>query len=212
MNHEAAIIGGFGNQLFQWAVGYSTALSLGARFVVSKCLLDDVFHLPEHDIAKEGLPFRTYGQDQSSLTYTRSQAREWFKFKTRIKTPSHPVVAHVRRGDYPGAGYPVISEKAFITAAGTAKVHFVSNEKAGGIDHTCSFLPDFFTLMAAKKLYRSNSAFSWWAAVLGDNEAVLSPRIEGLKAGKEHDEVPFEEGNHCKLADLPMCSDLYLEP
>lgn len=206
------IIGGFGNQLFQWAGGYARAMAAGEPFRVGKCHLDRVFELPPHETVEGNLEFMGYFQDQDSLLYTRSQVREWFLFKKRFEVQAHRTVAHVRRGDYLGAGYPVVTEKAFAAAAGDPELHFVGNENAGGPDHTLSFLPDFFTLMEARTLYRSNSSFSWWAHVLGENERVFSPRIDGFTGGEEYDEVPFEEGNHCRLSDLPMCTDLHLSP
>ena len=100
------IIGGFGNQMFQWAGGYARALAAGEPFVVAQCELDRVFDLPPHETAERDLKFRGYFQDQDSLQYTRSQVREWFRFKSAIDAPAFPVVAHVRRGGLRGGGLP----------------------------------------------------------------------------------------------------------
>ena len=91
---------------------------------------------------------------------------------------------------------------------------FVTEEsphRVDGIPEDLSFLPDFYRLVNASVLLRANSTFSFLAGLLNTG-IVLSPRIDGLVGGKEHDDVNFEVGNHCRLADLSFCSDLFVAP
>lgn len=63
-------------------------------------------------------------------------------------------------------------------------------------DPTLEFLPDFFVLMNADVLFRANSTFSFWAALLGD-VVTYSPVVEG-KTGLRTD-IDFVYGNHPKM-------------
>ncbi len=127
-------------------------------------------------------------------------------------------MAHIRRGDFTGYGYPVVSEEAFDSACryyfGCIEgLSFVSEEhpsKCDGIPDDLSFLPDFYRLMRAPTLMRANSSFSFVAGLLG-NGIVLSPRIDGLTGGVEHDNVKFEAGNHCRLSHHDFCTDLFVQ-
>lgn len=181
--------------------------------------------------ARGDIEFRGYAQMQSCLTYTKQQAQEWFTIRPEIKqvldrilanrTPiiMDSIVAHRRVGDYFGYGYPVIGEESYRKAArhyfgSDNRLVFAMEEKP--VDHSplsdeLAFLPDFYRMMQAPVLMRGNSTFSFMAGLLG-NGLVLSPRINGLAGGVEHNNVRFEAGNHCKLADFDFCSDLYVSP
>lgn len=175
------------------------------------------------------IEFRGYAQMQSCMTYTKRQAQEWLRISPewtpaldRIMghyCPNDAIVAHHRLGDFIGYSYPVVSRLSYNQAAmhyfGFGRqIEFVSEEAPlphPGIPDDLSFLPDFYRLMKAPTLMRANSTFSFVAGLLG-NGLVLSPWIDGLKGGVEHDEVRFEAGNHCKLADFDFCSDLHVAP
>lgn len=123
---------------------------------------------------------------------------------------------HYRRGDYASAGYPLVG-RASVTAAMrkfgiTESARVVSDEDVRtdqAFPGELSFVPDFITLMRAPVLFRANSSFSYWAAVLGHGR-VFSPVITGLAGGVEHDNVPFIEGNSARLAGLPFVTELHL--
>jgi len=110
--------------------------------------------------------------------------------------------------------------RSFINATkelvpGCESCGIVSDEIPGKdpfLPDTMSFLPDFYRLMNAPILFRSNSSFSYWAAVLGDNNVVFAPIIEGLEGGREHDRVPFVVGNRPRISMHDFCTDLHLEP
>lgn len=171
--------------------------------------------------------FRGYCQNQKSLIYTRSEAREWFKitqpYKERLADHLRglPVVLwHYRDGDFRGYNYPVVGLRSFVNATrellpGCESYGIVSEEiprKAPSLPDQLAFLPDFYRLMNAPILFRSNSSFSYWAAVLGDRNTIFAPIIEGLEGGKEHDRVQFVVGNYPRLSTHTFCTDLHLKP
>jgi hypothetical protein len=133
--------------------------------------------------------------------------------------PNDTIVAHHRLGDFIDCSYPVVSRRSYKNAAlayfGEDRgLEFVAEEcplPHVGLPDDISFLPDFYRLMMAPTLLRANSTFSFVAGLLNKG-VVLSPRIDGLKGGVEHDGVRFEAGNHCKLADFDFCTDLHVSP
>ncbi len=173
--------------------------------------------------------FRGYAQMQPCMIYTRRQAREMLRFRPEIeqvlrriianRTPitRDSIVAHQRVGDYPGYGYPVISRQSYRDAAvhyfgSCAHLAFVAEEQPVALEplpDELSFLPDFYRMTQAPTLMRANSSFSFVAGLLSSG-LVLSPRIDGLAGGVEHDGVKFEAGNHCRLSHHDFCSDLYM--
>ena len=130
------------------------------------------------------------------------------------------VLAHRRIGDYPGAGFPVVSLDSYIKCAvkfgyDPEKIWWITEENP--TDHVMlrgdlGFLPDFIRMMRSKVLLRGNSTFSYWAGVLGDCK-VYSPLIKGrnLAGGREQD-VEFIEGNWPAPSDFDFVSDLHLKP
>ena len=178
----------------------------------------------------QDIEFRGYAQ-MMPLPYTKRQAQKWLRIKPDLlpalnRILSHhttimadSIVAHYRAGDYLSLGYPVISRQSYLDAAvkyfgSCAHVTFVAEENPlphTGLPDELSFLPDFYRLLMAPTLMRGNSTFSFVAGLLG-NGVVLSPRIDGLEGGKEHDGVKFEAGNHCRLSDHSFCSDLHVAP
>ncbi len=170
-----------------------------------------------------------WGLHQKCLLYTRTDARRWFKFRTEIEKElayiqQRELVGHLRERDFVSMeDYIAVSHMSYIDTCEQfgidfVEFYFVSENLAlsrapfpvTGLD----FLGDFYTMMRAKILFRSNSTFSYWAAVLGNAERVFSPKLDGIKpiAGVMQD-VPFVEGNHCAISCVhPNCSDLHLSP
>lgn len=235
--------GGFGNQLSQFAFARAYAERHGMDLCCSPWAGSEIFALDTLP-AVTGLPrvtetellngyvptgdidIRGYFQQQSALIYTRTQAREWFKLRRDIdhRLKSLPSignrVCHLRRGDYSGYGYVVVSLESYLDAAtqhdiASTTLYFIGEDGAknrpnAGFDGALEFLPDFYRMMSAKILFRANSTFSWWASVLGDART-LAPVIEGLGGGKEHD-CKFVEGNWPRFANLDFVTDLHLQP
>jgi hypothetical protein len=179
---------------------------------------------------KSDIEFRGYAQMQESMVYTKRQAQSWLKIRPehlaaldRLRQhhfPKDTIVAHHRKGDFISYSYPVVSRLSCRQQAhryfgfGSRDITYVSEEfplTATGLPDGLEFLPDFYRLMMAPTLMRANSTFSFVAGLLG-NGLVLSPRIDGLVGGVEHDNVQFEAGNHCRLANLDFCSDLHVVP
>jgi hypothetical protein len=122
-------------------------------------------------------------------------------------------IAHFRRTDisrknYVG-GHSMVSKKSYHDAfekfgVDRDKVEWVSDEKSIGWDwkgeppiisgRRISWLPDFLKLVFARKIFRSNSSFSVWAAWLSDAE-VFSPWLHEYSPGKEVD-FEYVSGNH----------------
>ena len=183
----------------------------------------------EMDLAPDetNVVIRAYAQSQEAMIYTKRQAQEWLSFRystmeilndpaAAVLSHRDEIVAHRRVGDFrgPGSLWPVISEKSYRDAAPMLQLSFVTQENPtphGDLPAEISFLPDFYRLAAARFLLRGNSSFSWVAALLGSAD-IWSPRIDGLAPGIEHDGVRFERGNHCKLGNFGLCSDLHVEP
>lgn len=181
------------------------------------------------DTGDESVEFRGYAQMSHCTIYTKRDAQSLLKIRPEIlatlgRIREHhfrrdSIVAHHRKGDFIGYSYPVVSRLSYKLAAQhyfgfSAFPQYVSEEEptpANGLPSELAFLPDFYRLMMAPTLMRANSTFSFVAALLG-NGLVLSPRIDGLQGGVEHDNVLFEAGNHCKLADFSFCSDLHISP
>jgi hypothetical protein len=219
----AHLIGRFGNQMFQYCWARKTAEQQGRELHTNAWAGQKIFQLnePPLDGSEEMLP-EHYRQDQDSLIYSRADARRWFAWRPEVEqslsiVPTLGLVAHWRRGDYLSLGYPVVGLSAFLSAVvghgfGKETIGWSREESPhlhDGFTGELSFVPDFCRLMRARVLFRANSSFSWWAATLG-NGRVFSPIIDGLQGGIEHDAVPFVEGNHPKLAELPFITDLHL--
>lgn len=173
---------------------------------------------------KLDVEFRGYAQQENCVTYTRKKARDWLKFSRFILERHSPwgmgvILAHRRVGDYFGYGYPIIGEEAYRRACDewaldVRQLRFVTEEKPMGnvmMPDDLLFITDFYYMTTCSVLLRANSSFSFVAGLLNPN-IVLSPRIDGLQGGIEHDNVRFEVGNHCRLSDFDFCSDLIVAP
>lgn len=184
------------------------------------------------DAPKKDIELRGYFQQQRAMIYTRADARRWFTFRPEVLellvasyNPKKTHIAHRRVGDYFGYGYVVVSRKSYEQAM--SRLWFVREGFAWlhghgpntppedqsfvlGLPEHLGFMRDFFTMMRATVLFRSNSTFAWWAATLGHAE-IYSPVIEGLDGGKEQD-CTFVVGNHPRFANLDFVTDLTILP
>lgn len=203
------LIGRLGNKLFQYCYARAYAEKLGAKLVTPPWEGEELFDIPISNADSGDTVLTGYHQDQDSLIYTRSQVKEWLKFKKPI-VPIHAILCHRRVGDYAAAGYVVVSEKSYYDAMRKFYLYNFPHEFVTEENSTQGPLEDFKRLASCSVLFRGNSSFSWWAATLG-NGLVYSPVIEGLKGGKEQD-CEFVEGNWPRLANLAFTTDLHLAP
>ena len=224
------MLGRFGNQLFQYAFARAYADQNDCELRCDPWVGEYIFDIPKHRVQERFKTVRSeldfvpgevnielngYFQNQRALIYTRSQIRSWLKWNPEAIAPMHhhhdKVAAHLRRGDYFGYGYPVVSQKSYETACDVFGISYsdlvyISEEQGK------PFLDDFYRMTRADTLLRANSSFSWWAAVLADQEQqIFSPVVDGLEGGKEHD-VPFVRGNYPRFCNLDFVTDLHLEP
>lgn len=229
-------LGRFGNQLFRYAFARALCEQNGYELRTEPWVGESIFTLDGATHARpsgtEDIRIDEYRQAQKDLIYTRADCRRWFKIKPELEwNLSNFHVrwphAHFRRGDFAGAGYPLISRKAVDAAVAEhmfpgelrrnmrplGEYLVVSDEtpeRSNVFIGELAFLPDFYRLMRAPVLFRANSSFSYWAAVLGHGR-VFSPVITGLAGGVEHDNVPYVEGNWPRLAELEFVTDLHLK-
>ena len=235
---QTALIGRFGNQLFQYAYARSVCERYGVELGVPKWVGEEIFDLGVENSAKtdDSLPrceqlsecladgdFQINGYAQSSgcvSSYSKKDVERWFRFKPTVLdqletlVPIHRVVAHRRVGDYPGSGYPVVSKKSYENAVAwwrLGELEWVTEENPAyaGFPNHLGFLPDFWRMTKAVHLLRGNSSFSWWAASLCAGD-VYSPRIDGLVGGIEHD-CEFVRGNWPRIADIHGVDELRLK-
>lgn len=227
---SANLIGGLGNKLHIWAHAKSYAEQNGHELRTPPWVGEKIFTLGDHECKRPGGTetevLSGYFQSQKDLIYTRADCRRWFKLKPAIEAALEASLvtyrynlpyAHFRRGDYAGAGYPLISKKAvemaMIEHGIIGPCVSVSDDEPlvdPAFTGDLSMLPDFYRLMRAPILFRANSTFSWWAATLGYGR-IFSPVITGLLGGIEHDNVPYVPGNHTRCAELEFVTDLHLK-
>lgn len=237
-------LGRFGNCMFQ----YAFARAFCARYDYELCTDpwpgEQVFQIshPRCAIAEplhhehtafeelaqvEHISFRSYCQQQKCIDlYTRTLAREWFAWRPEIVermdqlAGDFPFIAHMRRGDYGGYGYVVVSDESYHECArriGLPELYEMSEENH---DHRLqpfggelAFVADFFRMTRAATLLRSNSTFAWWAATLApDSQRVFAPIIDGIEGGTVHRGCLFVEGNWPRFANLDFTTDLHLQP
>jgi hypothetical protein len=175
-----------------------------------------------------------YAQHEGCMIYTREQAKQWLKFKPEVEAllramgPFNDRIFHLRRGDYAWSEYLLVSADSYRNGAlqhGHKPDDFTPIEE-GLFDfrpqpfpHELAFLPDFWRLMQARILFRSNSTFAWVAALLGNAEHLYSPNLTGFPRPSEasglkgrYQFVPFVEGNWPAIAaDHDHTTDLHMK-
>lgn len=230
------LIGGFGNQLFQYAFARAYAEQIEATLQTPPWVGQRIFDLIDPSV-ETALPERTlqelhpgetnvalrgYFQNQTALDhYSRADVRRWFRLRpwavdVAADLPRHRLAAHRRVGDYVGLGFVIVSVQSYRRAC---EVHelaaddlvFVTEEQAQRMPDCDAagvpFLPDFLRCMRAEVLLRGNSTFSWWAAALGTGR-VFAPLVADLQSGER--DVDFVEGNHPRCISYGDLTDLYL--
>jgi FkbM family methyltransferase len=219
------LIGRFGNQLFQYVAARSKAEREGHTLATPPWIGEQLFEIPDASRSQDYVDVSAdikYGQHQEAITYTRRDVLNWLRFKPEMKAkldsfvPQGEIIAHLRRGDYAGYQYPLVSKKSYLKAAekfgfNPDEVKFVSEEEP--LTHPdftgeLAFLPDFYRMIRARVLLRANSSFSWWASTLGE-ALTFSPCIDGKPGGVESD-CEFAWGNAQRLANLDFTTDLHL--
>lgn len=217
------MIGRFGNQALQFLAAKAIAERDNLELRTPRWIGEKIFQIePTAEPDYSGDFMRGYSQNQERAIYTLTQVREWFRFQDWVVEALFalcaikPAVAHLRRGDYHGYGFPLCSVQSYYNAChkfaiDPTEMCFVSEENPaiGGMEVGFSWLPDFYTMATSKTLLRANSSFSFVAGMLNTGQ-VFSPRIDGLTGGEQI--VEFEAGNHCRLVDLEGFSDLNIKP
>jgi hypothetical protein len=240
-----------GNASMGFLHAYAHAKRVGATFVCTPWIGEQVFRLPEYGRstkACEAFPVRSeldlredetnvritgYAQNEKATRiYTKDEAIEWLKPRREESdilkyfrfTPHQRVAAHLRRGDYIGYGYPMVSMASYDRAIAHHKLnaHLSYNfetflliselcpQVEMGLPPQLSFLTDFTIMQTSSVLLRSNSSFSWLAGLLSKGR-VFSPVITpDMKGGVEHD-CAFIEGNWPRLSCLEGCGDLKIK-
>jgi hypothetical protein len=216
------MLGRFGNNAVQYLHARALAEATGSELRTPRWEGERIFQIPktaEPDYS--GAYLHGYFQNQESVNYTLSQVRSWFKFQPwveeslgNLKPDREMVVAHLRRGDYVGYSYPMISMDSYYRACvcfgfPPTKLCFVSEENPTQVTGIVDWLPDFYMMCKATTLLRANSTFSLIAGMLCTG-TVLSPNIDGLKGGEVHD-VDFVMGNHKRLTNLEGITDMRAE-
>lgn len=221
--------------MFQYAYSRAYAEQHNCDFECDEWMGSKIFELNDKPVTKsmpqhsevcieDGMvdfEFRGYAQSQKCMIYTKEDLDRFFKLKPEweglMNGTGHGILAHLRRGDYFGYGYPVVSNDSYISACEEynipkSRLEFVSEEHFKHVpecnDKGIGFLPDFLRMMNAEILLRGNSSFSWWAATLG-GMPVYSPVVDGLGAGEHH--CKFVKGNHPRFCNLSFVTDLYLK-
>lgn len=156
-----------------------------------------------------------------------SKIRQWLQFKDEFielfpKQLDYYVACHVRKQDYISKFshiYCNIAEISYIKSVKAYgyevnKIFWVSDDyPQTNIKCEFDFLQDFFTLMNADVLFRSNSTFGVWASILG-NAITYAPLVED-KVGY-HEDINFIHGNyprwtsnHCSASIQKPCDFIF---
>jgi hypothetical protein len=148
--------------------------------------------------------FHTILNDKDIRSWLTFQPK-WLSLYDHFKQAPYTAL-HMRKGDYKNLQHVfcLVSDESYYKAS-EENGHFdlnlqiMTEENPTPCQHAkeigAGFLPDFFKLMYATHLYRSNSTFSWWAGYLGNND-VYSPVVGNLVGLQT---VPFVKGNHPKI-------------
>lgn len=161
---QVSLSNGLGNRMFQYAFARSYAERHGFELHTPPCVLQQIFEINDPpalrnlplvagDHSRNGISFGVGDRDgdfditltgqrqhQEELTYTRSDAKRWFKLRPEIEdlvknVPSMEVVANLRRGDYTYSCNPfvVVSEQSYFDACDQfgidkGKMYFLNGE------------------------------------------------------------------------------------
>lgn len=135
-------------------------------------------------------------QDQRRVDIlSKAKVRSWFQFAPKyLFVPPYLGgydAAHLRRGNF--IGHPrepvIISDRSY----GQAFEKFAASRviRISDTPPVNDKLEDFQILMHARKLFRANSSFSWWAAALNQTGTVYSPVLpHGAKGWTDVEFIP----------------------
>lgn len=135
------MMGGFGNQLFQYAFARAYCERHGLELRTNPWAGQRLFDINDppikerftriyenaltdgRELESQNFECESYFQNQKSLIYSRHEVKEWFRiplFRERWlkdEFEEQPNVIHLRRGNYMHEGYPSISQDSYIAAA-----------------------------------------------------------------------------------------------
>jgi hypothetical protein len=235
-------IGRAGNQLFEYAFARGYCEMHGIELHTDPWVGEQIFDishprcvgdLPRRDentlvIGERDISYRSYSQRQRCADYYGLfQLMQWFTWHPHISNAlqsfrplSGTALAHIRRGDYAGSGYPLVSKNSYQAAfalSDAADLQFVCEEDPAThrlFTGDLAWVPDFYRMSNCTKLYRANSSFSFWAgtlAVAHYRAQVYSPIITGLAGGIEHD-CQFQPDNWARIAELDCVEQITIKP
>jgi hypothetical protein len=152
-----------------------------------------------------------FGYFQTHYTMRHVSLRDilsWFKVKPEIlamfpKPHPHYAACHLRQGDYVTT-YPgnfcivdkVCYERAIAQNTPGIPVAWIEENQAQpcpNVPPELSWLSDWMTLYRSDVIYRGNSTFSFWAAVIGQVPKVFSPAVRDHVG--HHTDIPFSPNN-----------------
>jgi len=221
--------GGFGNQLFQYALARAYAEAHRAVLLTPAWIGQKVFALTDPPLdyslpraAFDEIPngrinviLHGYFQCQRAMDLmSRLRLRAWFRLRSEWQqrfTTRPAIAAHVRRGDYIGNIYCLVSESSYAAAClkfgyDPTRITWIQEGNKQQIqdlvDAGVPFLEDFLLLANADVLLRANSSFSWWAGTLGRGR-IFSPLVED-RVGPQ--DVEFIEGNWPRMVNSHNCN------
>lgn len=237
-------LGRFGNQMFEYAFARGYCEMHDIELHTDPWVGEQLFEIrhPRCDqlvrprdentlvIGESNVSYRSYSQRQHCADYySLRQIRSWFRWRmpvfrnlNRIAPEPDVALAHIRRGDYAGSGYPLVSDKSYFDAFTDARPYLhrlqrVSEDKPmvhPDFTGELAWVPDFFCMSTCQALYRANSSFSFWAGVLGQvhcGTQVFSPIITGKTGGIEHD-CAFQPDNWARIAELDCVDQITIKP
>lgn len=207
--------GRWGNALFQYCVARAYAEEIGAELRTGDWMGRHVFQ-NVNEASMDGLNLKNatdevldgstnihlYGYFQRPehlALLSRKKIKEWLKPKPEYQKQGHNLVFHKRRSDYIDNGYyAVITDKSYEDAAR----QFGYNPAEATV-YDCSrpqekTYHDFFEIVSSKKIFRANSTYSWWAALLSDAN-VYSPLVENRTGWID---CNFIQGNGAQIMQL----------
>lgn len=215
------LFGGFGNAMFQYAYAKAYARDRNAVLEVPDDWNGrEVFDLNDPPLAyceAEFMPYGYYQKQEFLKLYTAEYCRQimpikkkWFE-KYPKPLPFY-IAAHSRAGDFQDdlANRTVISKKSTLQAIikegyDPDDILWISDEHPKREEHFrkrnkfhvttgTGFMRDFMWLVQADVIFRANSTFSFWAALL-NGKKVFSPDIKepGLC------DCEYVEGNHTRF-------------
>jgi len=205
--------GRWGNMLFQYCVARAYAEKIGAELVTpdwpgrrlfkninERIINDPIGDRFENEVLDGSTNKDMYGYFQRlehMSLLSRSKIKSWLQpIKQYV---GYDLVFHKRRGDYISSGcFALVSDFSYENACikygyDIKKAIIFSDDRK-----VESQYDDFFSIMNSKVIFRANSTYSWWAAVLSNAE-IYSPVVEDKTGWID---CEFVKGNHPRIMYL----------